>query len=477
MIRLTPLIALTLISGCASEPTPSPEVAPGESVQARLEQQWAAGQSSLSAGAVSDRWLDELSMTPLKSWVDEAMAGNPSLQAMAARVEAADARARVRGAAQLPSVGAGLGASRQRRVNDDGNGLLVSNSATEYSLNLDIAWEVDWWGRLADQTRAARYTQLHSWMLYQSSRLSLASRIARQWVLAVRAQQVATLSEDTLEAEQKNLASIEDAYRHGTQDALTLSSARASLSLIAQQREQARSAEADARRALQVLIGRYPDGQIAIGDALPFISAPVPAGLPSELLRRRPDIVAAELSARAALSERVAADKALLPGFSLSASTGTGSDALEDLLDPDRLIYQIVAGLTAPLFRGGELRARVDEAEAQFREALAGYRDVLLQALLEVENALDADHYLARQAEILEASVTQARLAESLALEQFYNGLVGIAVYLDARRRALDAESRAIGVRADRLDNRIALHLALGGDFAGRSPHPDGEDD
>jgi outer membrane protein TolC len=141
------------------------------------------------------------------------------------------------------------------------------------------------------------------------------------------------------------------------------------------------------------------------------------------------------------------------------------SDALRRLLDFDAVLLAIAAELTAPLLRGGELQAERDLARAQTDEALAQYAQAVLTAFREVESALRAEALLAQQEAALQIAARESRAAEELALERYRAGLVDIVTWLEARRRAFDARSALLSVNNQRLQNRIALHLGLGGDF------------
>ena len=189
-------------------------------------------------------------------------------------------------------------------------------------------------------------------------------------------------------------------------------------------------------------------------------------GLPSELLQRRPDLLAVERRLKAADQDAIVAYKARFPRFSLSSSVGARSEDVENLLDLESMIWSLGVNLTQPLWNGTELEANLEQAHTQTRLAALDYNRVLLNALQEVEAALSAETLLAEQEAAIGRSATEARNAEDLAEEQYISGLVSFVTVLEAQRRAFDARSALIQVRSDRLQNRIQLHLALGGDFA-----------
>jgi outer membrane protein, multidrug efflux system len=198
---------------------------------------------------------------------------------------------------------------------------------------------------------------------------------------------------------------------------------------------------------------------------MPRNARSVPAGLPSELLLRRPDILRAEYRAAARQQDLQAAWKSLLPSFKLTADGSTASTKLRDLLDERKLVASLAEGLTQPIFRGGRLKAEVKIAEAERDELAAAYGSTALKAFQEVETALAAEAYLDRQIDALRQFAADSKEAEELALTNYVRGLTTMVTVLEAQRRSFDSRSALIRAENERLQNRIDLHLALGGDF------------
>jgi len=221
-------------------------------------------------------------------------------------------------------------------------------------------------------------------------------------------------------------------------------------------------------RQLEILLGRYPDGELAMDLAFPDMPRPVPAGLPSEMLSRRPDLRASEQRLKSA-DWRVAESKAtLLPRLSLTASGGTTSEDLADLISTDFKVWTVAANLAQPVFEGGRLRAGVKRSQARVRAALADYQGAVLRAFSEVESALVAEHFLARREEDLAEAVLQSQAALDLADLRYSAGLDHYITVLEAQRRLFEAETLHVSIRRLRLENRVDLHLALGGGFPSR---------
>jgi multidrug efflux system outer membrane protein len=259
---------------------------------------------------------------------------------------------------------------------------------------------------------------------------------------------------------------IEERYRAGIVTALDVRLARENEATARSVLAQRRREHDAATRSLEVLLGRYPAGGLRPPAALPAVVRPVPVGLPSELLERRPDLVAARTRLAAADARARAARKNRLPSISLTATGGTASDRLRDLLDWDHLVWSLVSGITQPLFSGGRLSAESALAKARDREALAAYARAALDAFREVEAALNAEGHYTEQERALRTAASESREAASLAAERYGQGLIDIVTLLESQRRAFNAESARLRTVRDRLDNRVDLYLALGGDFA-----------
>lgn len=453
--RLLPLVLPLLLSACIGLPTRNPSAPEAPT-------HWQAGES---AEALQKAWLDDFTDPLLSGLVATALANNHDLRIAAARMRAAEARARIAGADLLPQADIGLDAARR-----GGNRESASDG---YGLSASIAWEADLWGRLGDAARATTLDALAGEQDYRAARLSLAATVARNWFQLIEAGLQLQLARHTSESFRRSLEVIEQRYRRGLDSALDVRLARTDLA-AAQANEAARERDLDAtRRGLEVLLGDYPGGNLQPAPALPAMPHEVPAGLPAQLLARRPDLLAAEQRLSAAGQRLDEARKNRLPRLRLTASGGTASDELRRLLNWDNLVWSLLAGFAQPLFQGGRLQAEQALAEAQHGEAWAEYAGAVLDAFREVETALSAEpRYRVQEAALREAA-EQAREAERLAESRYRQGLEGIVTLLEARRRAFTAESSRLRVARERLENRVDLHLALGGGFdTAQEQHP-----
>lgn len=415
--------------------------------------------------AAPTAWLKDLNAPGLEALVLEALKNNPSLAATAARFDQSLAEARISGADLMPSADLGLSGSRQK-ISTFGPSSTGGVRFENYDLGLNLSWELDLWGRLRDRSSAALARVEASRADLDAATLSLAAQTTKAWLNRIEAQQQLALAERTAQAYRDNQEALESRFKRGLTEGFDLRRIRT----------QAASAEADAatrRRALdrairnlEIVLGRYPAGRLATDTPLPDLPPAIPAGLPADLLQRRPDLIAAERQLAAADRELSASKKDLLPQISLTASGGTSSQEFENLLDGDFSVWTLAGNLAQPIFQGGRIIANIDRSAALRDQAAANYRDTALRAFLEVETTLAAEQFLRNEQAKLALAADEARATEALAWERYRNGTGDFLSALDSQRTADAARSRLLGVANLLLQNRIDLYLALGGDFS-----------
>ena len=454
-------LCAALAAGCQ---TPGPKPVEPESASVSvgvpagfpMEERWS--QAGVVA-PVEAGWIGRLGDPALAALVEEAVGASLTLRAESARVRGALARAAAESAALRPALDATGGVQRNASPG-------IGPAVNRFDLRLDLTVDPDLWGRLSDSARAAAAEARAQRERFAAARLALAADVARAWFQAVEANAQATLAGETARNLEANLEVVEETFRAGLGRALDVWLERANLA-AARSRARARRRALDASvRSLEALLGRHPAGRLVPSDALPTFDEPIPSGLPSELVERRPDVRAAAARLDAAGARIDGARKALLPSFRLTGGVGLASGEPGALLDLDALLWSLAASVAAPLLDGGRIEAQTAFERARANEALAEYAATLLDAFREVESALAAEHHLTRQEASLREAAAQSREAAMLSLERYRVGLVDIVTWLEARRRAFDAESALITVSAERIQNRIALYLALGGDFS-----------
>lgn len=413
-------------------------------------------------------WLSDFGSARLESLVSRAISANPDLQAAAARVRQARAQAVQEGASLFPQVGASSLASRSQTPSDQ-RFAGVNQIANRFSWTVNVSWDVDFWGVIADGRRAAVARAQASEETWHAARLSLAANTVQTAVTLAEAESLQRLAEENIRVRKTQLGILERQLDRGLDPeraALDVSLSRADLARAESTLQQRKRTADEARRTLETLMGGYPAGHEHGMGGLPSLRRAVPAGLPSEMLLRRPDLRAAERRVAASLADESSAKKALLPSFRLTGSFGRTTQEIEKLIRPETALWNIATQAAQTLFQGGRLKAGIDLERARYDENLQTYAGSVLTAFREVETALAAEQFLSTQESALRQASELAEQSEKLALGQYEKGLSEVLTLLDARQRAFDARSALIAVQAQRLRNRAALHLALGGDFS-----------
>lgn len=473
------VLLLATLAACASAPPTTPPAELGFDVPAN----WSSAPADATAAAarpplaretpLAQDWWRSFGEPRLDELVQQALLHNRDLQAALARLEAAAAARTIAGAPLWPELDAGLDAQRQRRVFlgfPFGGGGIPSSTVTTYGLSLSVRWELDVWGRVRAGQSAAIADQQVALADFHGAQASLVAQSCRGWFAAVEARQQLALSEATVRAFRATADDVRARFRRGVRPALDVHLAATDLAnaeaTLAQRRDQLQRA----LHQLDVLIGRYPAGQTATTSRLPGALPAVPAGLPGELLQRRPDLVAAERRVAAAGCRVEQARASLYPRLSLTGSAGTSTLDLEDLADENFRVWSLGANLLEPLFRGGALAAAVDRQNALRAAALADYGGSVLRAFAEVEDVLSTDVQLATRRDRLADAARHAAAARDLARQRYQSGLTDFLAVADGQRQAFLAEAALIALDRARLENRVDLFLALGGGFGQPAP-------
>lgn len=423
-----------------------------------------------AGGDISPDAFTELKTDELDQWIAMALQNNPDIRSMAARVQSAASNARIARADLFPNVGLGLlgSESKQNFIGlpiPGAGGDVLTTQFRSFGLNMNATWELDIWGRLHRGKQAAKAEFKAAQNDYAYYQLSLAAQVAKSWAQVVSTQGQLNLALEISNNFQTTSERIRERFLHGLSPSLeyrlALNSSEGALALLQQRLEQKEVVV----RLLQVLSGQYPDGDFKTHSVLPYPRARIPAGLPSELLQRRPDLVAAQWRLKAADHRLWAARKALFPRLSLTGSAGTSSASMNDLLDSDFTVWNVAGNLTQPLFQGGRILAGIDFSKANVQRALADYHSSLLKAFNEVETGLQTDHWLQERHHHLQNAAVQSRAALSLAEDRYENGLAEIFTVLESQRRHLNDATQLIELRRLMYVNRIDLMLALGGPY------------
>lgn len=466
-----PAAALLLTTGCAVAPKRLPR-----EVGATTPPAWAAATADTVDGEPADAaWWSSFGSAELDALVREALAANPDLLAAAARVEAAAAEARIRRADLLPQLQVAADGSRERRnfigfPTGGPPGGVQSTQFTSFGVALQTSWEPDLWGRVRAGRLAAIADAAAAEADLAAARLSLSGQAVKAWLAATEARGQLVLAEAVLLSRRRTLDGERLRFEAGRGDAGALRIAISEHAAAEADVESWRDRHQQAVRQLEILLGRYPEGSLAGAAELPAAPPPPPVGLPSTLLRRRPDVVAADRRLDAAGARIAEARRARWPSLRLTASGGRSSDELGELLDGNFTTWGLFGSLLAPLFQGGRIRAGIEVSEARGEAAIAEYATRVLTAFADVETALGSEAAARRRSALLRETVEQAGAARREAARRYEAGLAELLPVLEGRRLQLRAEASELAARREELDARVDLHLALGGGFAATGP-------
>lgn len=462
-----------LLTGCqTNSPTPESRLsvdAPEQWTAPGIGEQYTDDRPTpASDPSQPESWITAFGDTALNELTTEALANNYDLQAAAQRVISAYYGVKIAGAESLPQIGASGGVSRVGRSTSSGTAAVVGGNRSQFIESWDIGlaldWELDVWGRIRAGKRAAAADFNATAAEAEAFRQSLQGQVAQGYFRAVAAKEQLSLAEQTAKSFADNAAVIEGRFERGLAEALDFRLVQANAS-NAQAAVHVRQQEYDtAIRQLEVLLGRYPAAVAETAISLKPIDAAVPAAVPAQLLSQRWDIQVAGQQLTGSDYRVAEARKSMLPSFSLTAGGGYDADEFEQFFESPFRIWNLAGNLSQPIFQGGRLKANAKRQEANREIALANYQQTVLDAFREVESALAAEQFLADQEAAVAAAYQQSKAAESIALERYRAGLVDIITLLEAQRRAFSAGSDLIDARLARLQNRVALHLAIGGD-------------
>jgi outer membrane protein, multidrug efflux system len=403
---------------------------------------------------VADQWLFSFNDSVLAALVDEALAHNADLKIASARVEQAGGFVKVAGASLYPAVG----------VLAHGGGKSGGDGGLQ-GIFLTASLELDVWGRVRYGQAAAQAQFASADADYAYARQSLAALVAKSYFLAIEASLQRLIAQDVLHSSEELLRLSQERLRIGVGDDQAVAEARANLGTYRDTLRQVEYSRDQALRALELLLGRYPAAEVAVAQQLATMPAPAPVGLPSELLERRPDVIAAERRVAAAFDRVEEAKAAQLPRISLTAGGSNVSSELFVLKEHNNPVWSLGANLIAPLYQGGSLRAQTEIRSAEQKQAVAEYARAAQRAFSEVESALSAEVVLRDRDTILVESIRDNQRALDLAQIQYKVGKIDLRVVQQRQLALYGARTTRLQVQSEQLAQRVNLHLALGGSF------------
>ena len=457
-IILAALLGAGLAAGCATKSPPTTAEIRRQSgtlTNVDLSGNWKAAAAS---GAVADNWLATFADPQLNALVFEAMTNNPDLRVAGTRVEQAAQYVELAKAALRPAVNlAGTGGFKM------GGGDL--GSALQGIL-LGASWEPDLWGRMRYDRNAAQAQYASAQADFQFARQSLAATIAKSWFTASETYLQIQITEGMVKSARELVTLAEQRRDVGVGNDQDVALARANLGTFQDAAKQVQLAHSQALRALELLLGRYPAAELQSRQELDALPGPVPAGLPLQMLERRPDLVAAERRVAAAFNRVGEAKAAQLPRITLNASVAAiQSDILQLKSDYENPAAGGGARLVAPIYQGGALKTQVRIRTLEQKQAVAEYAQLALRALGDVENALAASEILAERDQVLQQTVADNQRALDLTETSYRVGKLDLRSVQQQQLGLYSARLTWLRVQSEQLAQRVNLHLALGGSF------------
>ncbi|CAN5783674.1 efflux transporter outer membrane subunit [soil metagenome] len=453
----TALALAVSISGCAIAPQP----APTSTVEVPAAWHTQIG----PAAAVEAQWWKSFNDPSLDALVSQALERNTDLRTARSRIAEYQARLTVAQAGQSPSLSGGFAPSRARSRTATG----AFATTTSYQLNVQASYEVDLWGRLGNLSDAAVADLQTQQAAADAAALSVAATAASGYLNLLGLDAQLKVAQATLKTREDSLARTRKQFDIGYSSRLEWVQAQSEYHAAAIAVPQLQRSVSQQENALDILIGENPGG-ITRGATLDALVAPPTASvLPSELLRRRPDIDQAELRIVSADSSLAAARAQLLPSLQLSTSAALQGFTLRQLIDAPSLLWSVGGSVLAPVLQGGRLRAQTEIVAAQRDQAVFAYEQVVRNAFGEVENALVAIDSLREQNTEAQARVDSAAEALRIARNRYRNGYASYLEELDAQRTSYTAQQSSIQIRQSLLAAHVDLYRALGGGWTAPS--------
>lgn len=456
--RRSGLLGAAVLALATAACSVGPDYRPQSAADLRLPDHFQAPVADRIDPAQLVHWWTSFNDPVLTSLIERSLSGNNDLATAQARLRAA--RAALKGAhgAQLPSLSGSGSASRQDVV--DGTGISGSN----FQAGLDASWEADIFGGLRRSAEAARDTAKSSAASLADVQRSLVAEVALNYVDARTTQARLAVARDNISVQDQTLQIVRWRVQAGLVGDLDLQQAIAQRAQTAATIPTLETNYAASVNRIAVLLGQAPGAvtaEMTAPQAIPLGPDNVEAGLPADLLNRRPDLIAAERSFAAEVARIGVAEADLYPALRLSGSLSTAASNFSDI--GANILGSILSSVTAPIFQGGQIRARIEQQRATADAALAGYRGAILTALEDVENALvTIDRTKARESELITAE-TAARESVRLAETQYQNGLIDFQSLLQTQQSLLTAQDTRTTARAARASASIQLFKALGG--------------
>ncbi|MDQ0393137.1 efflux transporter outer membrane subunit [Labrys monachus] len=426
------------------------------------------GGSTKPAEPLRQDWWRSFRSPELSALIEQARIGNLDIATAIANIEQARANIVSAGAALYPQINGDASAQRSRQAGSDGH---VGRGQNLFSLSASASYELDFWGKNSQALASARSAAAATQFDRDTVELTTIASVANAYFAILAAQDRLAIARDNVASASHIMTLIDNQFKAGTASGLDVAQQQ---SLLAQQKASIPPLELsieENKSSIALLVGRPPALVKIGGGGMARIHPPrISAGLPSQLLTRRPDIAEARATLISSHQSALSAYAAQFPSISLTGQGGVESTALKSLFDPAAGFYSAAAGLTQPIFDGGTLRSAVEHANGVQDASLAAYRKAVVQAFVDVENALAGVRLLTRQQALQQDVVDSSRKAYDISEQQLRGGTVDLVTVLQTEQTLFSAQDSLAQIKLSRLQALISLHQALGGGWTAPAP-------
>ena len=433
---------------------------------------------------LTGKWWSMFNDPELEQFIDAILENSPNIKTIINNRKIALQNAKINGSGVFPTLNPSLNSSKsQQNLSGFGFGEFFSNmngsqdsigggssdnevvtfDSESYGLSLNLQWEIDVWGRVLNGRRAAfkEYESLD----YELSYLAYSTivRSTQTYFQAIEASEQLKIAQESYESLVRIRDLVEDRFKRGIKSSLDFRLAETSVSTAKITIEDRKNQLHSLNRNLEIISGDYPAGILISNHELPDTIPEISAGIPADIITRRPDINALVLRVEAAGLNLSQAKRNLLPGLTLNGSVGTSAKKLEDILNDDNSVWSLSAGVVSPLFNGGKLKSAVKIQESVVENAKQELIQGLLLAFSEIETILYLEESIKVKLDAIKNAVSQSESAYLLSTERYDKGVTTLESVLNSQRQYNDIRSRYLSLKRQRIENRLSLLLAIGG--------------
>ena len=433
---------------------------------------------------LTGKWWSMFNDPELEQFIDAILENSPNIKTIINNRKIALQNAKINGSGVFPTLNPSLNSSKsQQNLSGFGFGEFFSNmngsqdsigggssdnevvtfDSESYGLSLNLQWEIDVWGRVLNGRRAAfkEYESLD----YELSYLAYSTivRSTQTYFQAIEASEQLKIAQESYESLVRIRDLVEDRFKRGIKSSLDFRLAETSVSTAKITIEDRKNQLHSLNRNLEIISGDYPAGILISNHELPDTIPEISAGIPADIITRRPDINALVLRVEAAGLNLSQAKRNLLPGLTLNGSMGTSAKKLEDILNDDNSVWSLSAGVVSPLFNGGKLKSAVKIQESVVENAKQELIQGLLLAFSEIETILYLEESIKVKLDAIRNAVSQSESAYLLSTERYDKGVTTLESVLNSQRQYNEIRSRYLSLKRQRIEKRLSLLLAIGG--------------